>query len=257
MAFHYYLILELFLPFVISPVQPRQIFRRHVFSLNGHSDLHTAYLYCQCLAIAHVLQSCPGTEGWPSIAQWNALNHSISGRLLQPAPPGAVCYPDQPTYNATLCSLITNETSGLLFNVDWYSTLPSASAWPFWHNDSCLPFGSFLSSPWSYEGYPIYVVNATSKHDVKKGVDFARENNVRLVVKASGHDYVGRYHSFKQMAWHGGLAIASSKRNRNAFKRMSMSKLCAYLRPIPGLMVTNLFLYLLNPALVSGANSIQ
>lgn len=38
----------------------------------------------------------------------------------------------------------------------------------------------------------MYVVNATCAEDVKKGVDFAREENVRLVVKASGHDYLGR-----------------------------------------------------------------
>ncbi len=46
--------------------------------------------------------------------------------------------------------------------------------------------------PCSGQGYPIYVVNATCAEDVKKGVDFARENNVRLVVKGTGHDYLGR-----------------------------------------------------------------
>jgi len=35
-------------------------------------------------------------------------------------------------------------------------------------------------------------VNATCKEDVKRGVDFARENDVRLIVKATGHDYLGR-----------------------------------------------------------------
>ncbi|KAE9363516.1 FAD-binding domain-containing protein [Stipitochalara longipes BDJ] len=138
-------------------------------------------------------KAAPGTADWPSLSQWNAFNHSISGQLLQPAPPGAVCYPDQPTYDPALCFLVTNVTTGLFFNVDWYSTLPSASASPLWNNDSCLPFEPFNSSACSYEGYPIYVVNATGKDDVKKGIDFARENNVRLVVKASGHDYLGRH----------------------------------------------------------------
>jgi hypothetical protein len=131
-------------------------------------------------------KGAPGTSSWPTVPQWNALNESISGRLLQPSPPGAVCHPDQPTYDPTLCSLVQAE----FFNIDYYSTLPSASAWPNWNNDSCIPF---LPAPCSNEGYPIYVVNATNKDDVKKGVDFARENNVRLVVKASGHDYLGRY----------------------------------------------------------------
>jgi len=133
-------------------------------------------------------KAAPGSSNWPSLPQWNALNRSISGRLLQPPPPGAVCHPDQPTYNAAQCAnLVQNEW----FQIDYYSTIPTASAWPFWNNESCLPFPGF---PCSGEGYPIYAINATSKDDVKNGVDFARRNNVRLVVKASGHDYLGRYY---------------------------------------------------------------
>jgi hypothetical protein len=127
----------------------------------------------------------PGTSSWPSQSKWHSLNSSISGRLLQPAPPGAVCHPDQPTYNAALCPVVAAEW----FNVDFYAQDPITSAWPFWNNDSCLPW---LPSPCSGEGYPVYAVNATCKEDVKKGVDFARENNVRIVVKATGHDYIGR-----------------------------------------------------------------
>lgn len=58
------------------------------------------------------------------------------------------------------------------------------------NNDSCLPN---TSAPCSGLGYPIYVVNATSANDVKLAIDFARKNNVRLNVKASGHDYLKRY----------------------------------------------------------------
>ena len=36
------------------------------------------------------------------------------------------------------------------------------------------------------------VVNASSANDVKLTVDFARENNVRLNVKASGNDCLKR-----------------------------------------------------------------
>jgi FAD/FMN-containing dehydrogenase len=58
-----------------------------------------------------------------------------------------------------------------------------------WNNDTCLPYPT---DPCSDEGYPIYVVNATNAEDVKRGVDFAREKNVRLIVKGTGHDYLGR-----------------------------------------------------------------
>jgi hypothetical protein len=61
--------------------------------------------------------------------------------------------------------------------------------WNNWNNDSCLPD---FADPCSGKGYSVYVINATCVDDVKKGVDFARNNNVRLIVKGMGHDYLGR-----------------------------------------------------------------
>ena len=37
------------------------------------------------------------------------------------------------------------------------------------------------------------MIDATGKEDVKRCVDFARSNGVRLVVKGTGVDYIGRY----------------------------------------------------------------
>lgn len=57
------------------------------------------------------------------------------------------------------------------------------------NNDTCLPDPA---APCSSGGYPVYVINATCADHIKAGVDFARKNNVRLIVKNSGHDYIGR-----------------------------------------------------------------
>lgn len=62
-------------------------------------------------------------------------------------------------------------------------------AWNNMNNDSCLPDPS---APCSGLGYPVYVVNATSAEEVKLGIDFARNNNIRVNVKASGHDFMKR-----------------------------------------------------------------
>jgi hypothetical protein len=131
-------------------------------------------------------KAVPGTSSWPSLDKWKALNSSIDGRLLRPSPPGAVCHSDQPTYNTDACTVVTQGWT----NIDFEATIPNSIAWDNWNNDSCLPYPG---TPCSGEGYPVYVINATSKEDVKAGVDFARENNVRLIVKGSGHDYLGRY----------------------------------------------------------------
>jgi hypothetical protein len=122
---------------------------------------------------------------WPNTAAWAALNSSLCGRLIKTVPPGAVCHPDQPTYNPVTCSAVQG---GFLTSI-WHTNDPVSSIVNNWNNDTCLPLPTV---PCSSEGYPVYVVNATSKEDVKAGVNFARERNVRLIVKGTGHDYLGR-----------------------------------------------------------------
>jgi hypothetical protein len=130
-------------------------------------------------------KSSPGSPDWPSPSEWQALNASLSGRLLQPSPPGAVCHPGQPTYDSAICPYVQQQWSNSSFQVD----NPIGTILNNWNNDSCLPYPQH---PCSGEGYPIYVVNATTAEHVKLGVDFAREHNIRLIVKGSGHDFLGR-----------------------------------------------------------------
>ncbi|KAI9151986.1 FAD-binding, type 2 [Paramyrothecium foliicola] len=61
--------------------------------------------------------------------------------------------------------------------------------WNQYTNDSCLPNPLY---PCSDKGYPAFVLNASTSEHVKLGVDFARNKNIRLVVRSTGHDYVGR-----------------------------------------------------------------
>jgi len=39
---------------------------------------------------------------------------------------------------------------------------------------------------------PVFAINATKPSDVQAGVKFAKANNVRLVIKDTGHDILGR-----------------------------------------------------------------
>lgn len=41
----------------------------------------------------------------------------------------------------------------------------------------------------SVGGYPEYVVNASTVAQIQLAVNFARENNMRLVIKNTGHDF--------------------------------------------------------------------
>lgn len=130
-------------------------------------------------------KAVPGSPDWPSTQSWAKLNSSVSGQLIKTIPPGSVCHPSQPNFNALSCAAVQ---AGWL-TVKYHYEDPVSSDWNNVNNDTCLPLPVF---PCSGAGYPIYVVNATTKEQVKKGVDFARENNVRLIVKGTGHDYQGR-----------------------------------------------------------------
>ncbi|KAJ5097411.1 hypothetical protein N7456_008132 [Penicillium angulare] len=138
-------------------------------------------------ASAHGLASCkstPNDASWPSFSQWSELNSSLSGRLLQPSPPALACHSVYPGSNLT-CASITRSWNTFAFHQD----NPISTAWNNMNNDSCIPD---ISAPCSGQGYPTYVINATSASEVKLGIDFARKNNIRLTIKASGHDYLKR-----------------------------------------------------------------
>ena len=154
------------------------------------------YTYAlQLLAFAagtpkHIIQqNCkpvPGDSTWPISRQWQALNISLHGRLLTPSPPGAVCHPTQATFNPVTCASVTTQWG---YN-SFHTTNPISNNLNNWNNDTCLPIPTY---PCSGDGYPRYVINATSAEDVRKGVDFARMTGVRLIVKGTGHDYLGRF----------------------------------------------------------------
>ncbi|KAK4080908.1 CAZyme family AA7 [Trichoderma harzianum] len=150
-----------------------------------------SFQMCVCGLCAPHPESCkayPGTPSWPSAHTWAALNQTLNGRLLRPSPPGAVCHPSQSTYNTSQCSQVADEWKTYEFHV----ANPISVMWDKFDNFTCLPDENTPCSP---AGYPAYVVNASTAEHVKIGIDFARKYNVRLNVKNTGHDYLGRSNS--------------------------------------------------------------
>lgn len=56
---------------------------------------------------------------------------------------------------------------------------------------SC-PLTDDPTTPCTLGYYGVYVVEALEKSHIKAGIDFARDNNLRLVVRNTGHDFIGR-----------------------------------------------------------------
>lgn len=62
-------------------------------------------------------------------------------------------------------------------------------------NESC-PLAPFANntppSNCKLGSWPVYAVNVTTEDDIAKSIIFAKEKNLRLVVKSTGHDFLQR-----------------------------------------------------------------
>ncbi|MCJ1286178.1 hypothetical protein MMC26_005523 [Xylographa opegraphella] len=62
---------------------------------------------------------------------------------------------------------------------------------PYWLNDSCSPFLGPNASC-TLGNIASYAINVDNADTVTAGLKFAREKNIRLSIKNTGHDYIGR-----------------------------------------------------------------
>jgi hypothetical protein len=119
----------------------------------------------------------PGAIDWPQDADWKRLNTSLGGALLKPVPAGAVCYAGT-SYDAAKCTALVNSqvvTPALFADPLGYTT-----AWPL---GKACPITASLTGKCTQGGFPSYVVNATSVKHIQIAVNFARNKNLRLVIK--------------------------------------------------------------------------
>lgn len=147
-------------------------------ALYGAHSSSAAVISCKC---------GPEDSCWPSAAEWRALNSSVSGKLIADVQPAAPCYPG-PLYDPKTCASLNVQ----LTNQDFVSDTAIGLSYP---TGSCPPVdleagqkpGTCLIGD-----QPRYTVNATEPEDVAKGIVFAKKHNIRLVVRNTGHDILGR-----------------------------------------------------------------
>jgi FAD/FMN-containing dehydrogenase len=113
----------------------------------------------------------PSDATWPSDSEWKQLNEAVGGNLIPVDFPLSILKTDPS--GAAAKSLLENirnpyyvgDQPGLTQTLGWvdaWATKPS-----------------------------VYAVAARNAHDIAAAVNFARENNLRLVVKGGGHSYQG------------------------------------------------------------------
>src|SRR5262249_23717481 len=113
----------------------------------------------------------PGDAAWPSAASWAKLNEAVGGNLIAVQSPFDACATD-PT--SAPCA----DALGNIRNPFYIGDQPGGTQVSGWL-DAWMPAPS------------VYAVKARSSSDVAAAVSFARDNNLRLVVKGAGHSYQG------------------------------------------------------------------
>ena len=112
-----------------------------------------------------------GDPAWPSEASWDQLDRDVGGRLIKVRSPLADCVSGSFEAN---CEQIFKELKNPYYLGDEVG-LTQSLGW----------VGAWTSEP------SVYAVAAKTTQDVVAAVNFARTNNLRLVVKGGGHSYQG------------------------------------------------------------------
>ncbi len=120
----------------------------------------------------------PGDPGWPTVEEWNRFNATLGGALLRPVPPSAVCYSGQ-LYNAAACEFISNSSTRSRMFLDH----PAATLTEWSGGNTCIAGLNVTGRKCEQGAYPVYVINATTVRHIQLGINFARNRNLRLVVK--------------------------------------------------------------------------
>ena len=109
--------------------------------------------------------AAPKGYAWPSAVKWDQLRSQLGRKLIRPKQPWA--------------SLKPGAIPARLFNPWYLEEQPGATQ------------STGMYKAWESTASE-YAIAARGVNDIVAGVDFARENKVRLVVKGTGHDYYGR-----------------------------------------------------------------
>ncbi|RWA11450.1 hypothetical protein EKO27_g3680 [Xylaria grammica] len=111
----------------------------------------------------------PGDAGWPSNKAWNRLNGTTGGKLIRGTPLAEPCYFPESSFGNQVCTSLAG---------NW----TSPETYPFPVSGHGCTLGNLAA-------YALEIDSATT---VVAGLKFARENNIRVSIKNTGHDYTGR-----------------------------------------------------------------
>jgi len=137
---------------------------------------------------SNTVSQAPDDKCWPSNGIWNLFNYTVSGNLIATSPIAASCYPG-PQQDAAQCKYVDDNWSDAYYQI----SNPVGLSYPV--NITCPPVNATAGETpgtCSIGTNPRYAVDARNNAQVAATIAFAELFNVRLVIKATGHDILGR-----------------------------------------------------------------
>ncbi|CAE6456435.1 unnamed protein product [Rhizoctonia solani] len=145
----------------------------------------SSFLFSFGLSVQGARRCTSSDPCWPSSSVWSSFNASIGGRLIEPHPPAWPCH--DPHYDAAACA----EAQQNWADSFWRSNQTGAMQGLEWDSPGCrIDTPRNVTCPQGL--VPTYAVAAENANDVSNAVKFAQKHDLKLVVKNTGHDYLGR-----------------------------------------------------------------
>ncbi|OJJ05795.1 hypothetical protein ASPVEDRAFT_87129 [Aspergillus versicolor CBS 583.65] len=148
---------------------------------NTISTYNSGRRSCRCL---------PHEPCWPSTNEWNIFNESINGHLVHLRPVGAICHGKE--FDQDACNFVQENANNSVWRASEPATLQSANWESSWEECGSCDITSYIDEPCHQGRVPLYAVLAEFASEIQTAVRFAKQRNIRLVVKNTGHDSMGR-----------------------------------------------------------------
>jgi FAD binding domain len=156
------------------PAMNRRQWLRHLGALpvlSWFAGLPAVFGATTAAAAKAMRRNLPGDPAWPSDGEWTQLESAVGGRLVKLTSPLDACA-GAPAGAA--CTELFKELKNPYFIGD-NPALTQTCGW---------------ADGWTSRA-SVWMVAAQTTQDVVHAVNFARDHNLRLVVKGGGHSYQG------------------------------------------------------------------
>ncbi|KAJ3392291.1 hypothetical protein HDU84_004556 [Entophlyctis sp. JEL0112] len=144
----------------------------------------------------HNYCSSGNSSCWPSASTWAAFNSSIGGRLATVTPWASPCFLSN--YNSGACTEVINSYYDEFSRVN-QTGATAATNWEACGSNNCWLYHltpeitAFRScSLGRLSPFVVALETATAAVDVAAAIQFATAHNIKLVIKNTGHCYLGR-----------------------------------------------------------------